>query len=230
MKGCRKLMDDFGSRIQEFISFDSGVDRYVNEAVGSRRYKVEITTEGGHSFGAFGNRNAIAYLASLIDTLYTIKVPDIGKTTYNVGTISGGTSVNTIAQQAEMLYEYRSNKREALEIMEEHFQSAIAFYRAKGIDVNVTLLGERPCGSDVDPERQQALNARCAKAGKDNYGVDVTFHYGSTDCNMPLSMGIPAVCVGCRGGAGVHTRDEYVLIDTLAPGLKVAAQLILYHF
>ena len=58
----------------------------------------------------------------------------------------------------------------------------------------------------------------------------VTFTSGSTDCNIPLSMGIPAVCVGCYNGAGAHTREEYVEIDSLLPGLKLAFDLILYHF
>lgn len=229
-KGCRKIMDQFGSRIREFITFDGAPSRYVNAAVGSRRYRVEVTTEGGHSYGAFGNRNAIAYLASIIKDLYAIQVPALGKTTYNVGTISGGTSVNTIAQQAEMLYEFRSDRKEDLEIMEKHFRSILKKYRDAGLDVQVTLMGERPCGTSVDVQRQQALERRCAAAGETYYGIPVTFHSGSTDCNIPLSMGIPSVCVGCRGGGGVHTREEYVDIDTLAPGIKVAADLILYHF
>lgn len=133
LKGSRKIMENFGDRIVEFITFDGSVNAIVNRAVGSRRYCIGIDTEGGHSYGAFGNRNAIAYLASLINTLYTIKVPSMGKTTYNVGTISGGTSVNTIAQHAEMLYEFRSDEREALNIMEQHLNAAIEFYRAKGI-------------------------------------------------------------------------------------------------
>ena len=127
---------------------------------------VEIDTEGGHSYGAFGNRNAIAYLASLIDTLYTIKVPEKGRTTYNVGTISGGTSVNTIAQHAEMLYEFRSDERESLEIMERHFLAAIEFYRTKGIAVTVTLVGDRPCAGGVDREKIEEMMARADAASK----------------------------------------------------------------
>lgn len=132
LKGIRHLFDTFGQRIREFISFDGGECRCVNRAVGSKRYRICVETEGGHSYGAFGNRNAIAYLASLIDTLYTIKVPPLGKTTYNVGTISGGTSVNTIAQHAEMLYEFRSDEAEALAIMEAHLEAALAFLPNQG--------------------------------------------------------------------------------------------------
>lgn len=230
LKGSRKIMQDFGSRIREFISLDGGIGGCVVKAVGSKRYRVAVRTEGGHSYGAFGNRNAIAYLASLIDTLYTMKVPPKGKTTYNVGTISGGTSVNTIAQYAEMLYEFRSDERESLAIMEQHFNAAVDFYRTKGIEVEVELLGERPCSGEVDEQREEALKQRAAEATRRHAGVETKFRVGSTDCNIPLSMGIPAICTGCYKGGGAHTREEWVQIDSLLPGLKIAFELVLHHF
>ena len=72
--------------------------------------------------------------------------------------------------------------------------------------------------------------ARSAQAVADHYGLEVKFRAGSTDCNIPLSMGIPAVCVGCVRGGGAHTREEFVEIDSLAPGLGVAFEMILSHF
>ncbi len=230
LKGSRRIMQDFGHRIREFISLDGGIGSCVVKAVGSKRYRVAVRTEGGHSYGAFGNRNAIAYLASLIDTLYTMKVPPKGKTTYNVGTISGGTSVNTIAQYAEMLYEFRSDERESLEIMEKHLNAAVDFYRAKGVEVDVELLGERPCSGEVDEAREEALKQRAAEAAKHHADVEMRFSEGSTDCNIPLSMGVPAICTGCYVGGGAHTREEWVRMDSLLPGLKIAFELVLYHF
>ena len=230
LKGTKKLFADFGNRIQEFITFDDHDYRGVNRAVGSRRYRIEIDTEGGHSYGAFGNRNAIACLASLIDTLYSIQVPPMGKTTYNVGTVSGGTSVNTIAQHAEMLYEFRSDCRESLAVMEAHLQNAIDAVRAQGISVTVTSVGDRPCSGDVDESKMAALMDRANALTLRHFGREISFGSGSTDCNVPLSMGIPAICVGCYEGAGAHTREEYVTIDSLLPGLKFAADMVLYHF
>lgn len=230
LKGSKKIMQEFGSRVREFVSLDGGSAGCVNRAVGSKRYRISIDTEGGHSYGAFGNRNAIAYLASMIDMLYTMKVPEKGHTTYNVGTISGGTSVNTIAQHAEMLYEFRSDEREDLEVMEKHLNAAIEVYRAKGVEVTVELVGDRPCSGEVDAEREMLLMARAAAAAKRHYNAEMTYHVGSTDCNVPLSMGIPAICVGCYTGRGAHTRGEYVNIDSLLPGLKFAFDLLLHHF
>lgn len=230
LRGIRHLFDTFDGRIREFISFDGGECRCVNRAVGSKRYRIAIETEGGHSYGAFGNRNAIAYLASLIDTLYTIKVPPLGKTTYNVGTISGGTSVNTIAQQAEMLYEFRSDEAEALTVMERHLEAALEFYRAKGVTVTSQLVGDRPCSAPVDEDAMAAITKRAQEATLLHYGRELTFAAGSTDCNIPLSRGVAALCLGVYRGFGAHTREEYVETDSLLPGMGFLLEMVLHHF
>lgn len=229
LKGVRKIMEQFGDRVIEFISFDGPGRSICNKAVGSMRYKIEIDTEGGHSFSKFGNRNAIAYLASLIQTLYTMKVPNRGTTTYNVGTISGGTSVNTIAQHAEMLYEFRSDDREDLAEMEEHLNAALAFYATKGIRVTSTLVGNRPCGAEIDPLKHDALIQRGIAAMEKYFGYTSGCRSSSTDSNIPLSMGIPAITISCGLGAGAHTREEYIEIDSQVPGLKLAFELILHY-
>jgi len=230
LKGCRKIIEEYGSRITEFYAIDGSNAKITNSAVGSKRYRVEVITEGGHSFRKFGNRNAIACLASLLTSLYEIKVPEQGKTTYNVGTISGGTSVNTIAQQADMLYEIRSDSRESLATMERHFNAAIDFYRTKGITVNVELAGDRPCMGDVDPARQQALMDKAAAAVRKYFRKEPIFESGSTDCNIPFSVGIPSVALGCYFGENSHTREEYLEIESLLPGLQLAFSLVLEYF
>ncbi len=230
LKGTRRLMADFGHRVKEFITFDGSPYGVVDRAVGSKRYRIEITTEGGHSLGNFGNRNAIAYLASLIDTLYTMKVPEKGVSSYNVGTISGGTSVNTIAQQAEMLYEFRSDEAESLAIMENHLRAALEFYRAKGVGVACELIGDRPCGAPVDEAAHRALIERAFAVSQEYYGCEkLHLSAASTDCNIPLSMGIPAICTGCVIGRGAHTREEWIDIASLLPGLKLCLALVVHH-
>lgn len=107
-------MKDYEGKIAVHVALDGSYDSVVTGAVGSLRYRVGVHTEGGHSYGKFGNLNAIQVLSSMIDTLYSYKVPAPGKSTYNVGTITGGTSINTIAQYAEMRFEYRSDVRESL--------------------------------------------------------------------------------------------------------------------
>ena len=230
LKGCREIMRVYGDRVREFVTLDANAPKGVNRAVGSRRFRVEVETEGGHSFNDFGRTNAIAVLASIIEKLYRIQVPFLGKTTYNVGLISGGTSVNTIAQHAEMLYEFRSDEREALTIMQQSFDEVIENSRAAGTNVKVTVVGDRPCGAPVDEIRMKQLVQRAQDAALRRYGHEISFGSGSTDCNIPLSLGIPAICVGCCRFHGAHTREEYVEIDSLHPGLNFLFDLLLQYF
>jgi len=231
LKGSKQIIKDYFDRLETITSFDGYYGFVVNDAVGSTRYNVEVITEGGHSYSNFGNNNAIAVLSDMIHELYKIKVPENGKTTYNVGTISGGTSVNTIAQQASMLYEYRSDSRIDLAIMKEKFENVVQSFRDKGFEINVTVLGERPCKGDVD---EAALNALTEKAVKLNEyftgGKQIYVGASSTDCNSALSVGIPAVCFGTCLGGGAHTRGEWILSDSLKTGLKLGASWILSYF
>jgi di/tripeptidase len=189
---------------------------------------VEILTEGGHSYSDFGNRNAIAALAEMIHRLYQYKVPDDGsKTTYNVGVIQGGTSVNTIAQQAEMLFEFRSDNRESMLIVKENFEAVVEEFREKGLEIHVTLIGERPCGNkDNRSEGQIKLEELCKSVMEKRTGKTVTFTSASTDCNIPFSMGIPAVTFGLIEGGGPHTREEWIEIESLKTGMNIAGDLL----
>lgn len=223
LKGTRQLMKDFGDKIKRLYAIDGGMKTVVNDAVGSKRYRISVKTEGGHSFGAFGNRNAIYYAAKMVDTFYSLKVPDIGKTTYNVGVIEGGTSVNTIAQNCSMMYEYRSNKKEGLAFMDRFFDSVIASFQTFGIEVTVEALGDRPCKGDVDPSGLTKI----VMEASEKYGYHRTEECGSTDCNIPLSMGIPAVCFGVYEGKGAHTREEWVDVESTRDGMKILSEVLL---
>lgn len=230
LKGCRRIMADYGHRIKEFVTFDDKNGQGVDRAVGSLRYRVAVETDGGHSFSNFGTPNAIAQLAELIGELYQVQVPDYGRTTYNVGTVEGGTSVNTIAQQAEMLYELRSDDQRGLAYMQQRFEEIMTAGRQRGMRITVTKVGDRPCGGDVDEQVQRAMKARADGAAVRYLGRPMKFKAGSTDCNIPLSMGIPSICVGCCDGDGCHTREEYLDISGIYPGLCMAFTMILHHF
>ena len=175
---------------------------------------------------------SIERLSAVIRKLYAYPLPQNGsRTTFNVGQITGGTSVNTIAQQAEMLYEFRSDDRDSLLDARRYFESVIGAFRAEGLDVETELLGERPCGrrDNADP-RQAALLQRCAEAVRRHAGIEPGVCAMSTDCNIPFSLGIPAAAVGlCRGG-GAHTREEWIETESLKAGFRIAAELISAHF
>jgi len=229
LKGVRQIMSDYAGKIHSLVSFDCQSDSIVSRAVGSQRWKVTVSTKGGHSFSDFGNTNAIAKLSELVGKLYRQNVPqkENCQTTYNVGLISGGTSVNTIAQHAEMTYEYRSNDRDCLAVMAQKFQDLIAESDSTDARFSVENIGDRPCGGNVPEDAHNALLSRCANAIHQIYGIHPPFCAASTDANIPLSQGIPAATFGLYRGGGAHTREEYVEIDSLTPGLKIALAFFL---
>lgn len=226
LKGTRALFEAYHGRIGRFISFDSNLDTVNDHCVGSHRYLVTVQTQGGHSFGDFGRKNAIAELAGIVREIYKLQVPvkEGTATTYNVGTISGGTSVNTIAQSAQMLCEYRSDDKVCMRIMETEF--ARIFRESAGEDVQVTVerVGDRPC-EDISPEKIRELKDLVVPVIETVIGKTVSFVSSSTDCNIPLSLGIPALCVGVNIHKGIHTREEWVEKASLLTGLEIAIRL-----
>lgn len=226
LKGSKKICQTYQGRIREFYSMDGGLGGVVNRAVGSSRFKVTVKTEGGHSYGSFGNANAIEKLSGLIQEIYQIQVPLEGKTTYNVGTIEGGTSVNTIAQEASMLCEFRSDSKESLLYMEEKFKE---IFDKDGVTVEV--IGIRPCENlnEEQSAKREALLVRAEELLYRVTGKKPDRRPGSTDCNIPLSLGIPSVCYGTYYGKGAHTREEYVEKDSLSMGYEVAFETVLNY-
>ena len=229
LKGVRQIAENYAGRIRELVSFDCGFDWLVERAVGSLRWEVSISTAGGHSYGDFGKTNAIAHLSKLICNLYCQNIPEKENTTttFNVGTIQGGTSVNTIAQNATMTYECRSDDRECLEIMEKQFFNCVHDVSTPDTTLKITQIGIRPCGCSVKTDAQYTLLNRCEHAIISVTGKPPRHCSASTDANIPLSLGIPAATFGLYRGGGAHTREEYVEINSLTAGLKIALRFLL---
>lgn len=233
LKGIKQIMKDYDGRVSAVYTFDGNYTHIVNACVGSHRYEVSFTTEGGHSFGAFGNRNAIAAMSKVICDLYACKVPEKqgAKTTFNVGIVEGGTSVNTIAQNAKMLFEYRSDDKDCLAYMQNYFEKTIEKAKNDNIaDIQVKMVGNRPCGGDVDKVKLEQMTQNSINICQKYSGVSCKIDSGSTDCNIPMSLGVPAVCVGAWTSAGTHTREEKLFLKSIPIGLKITAELILEYF
>ena len=225
LKGTRKLFDTYRGRIRSFTTFDECLGKgIVDTAVGSERYLIKVKTKGGHSFKDFGNRNAIAAISEIIAKFYEQDVSLEGRTTYNIGTISGGTSVNTIAEYAECTYEFRSTSKAALEKMHSSFESIInSFSSGNDVSINYDCIGIRPCGSDVDISWMEDI----AESLMRDYGLSTERRASSTDANIPLSLGIPAICIGIVEMHGQHTREEYMRISNYRTGLDLGYDYIL---
>ena len=221
--GVKEIFKEYEGRVKQFVTIDSQIGGVVNMAVGSHRYEVTAETEGGHSFSKFGNKNAIAALSEVVCEIYKLQVPqkENTTTTYNVGNIEGGTSVNTIAQRASMLCEYRSNDRECLAVMKENFERIFAAANTAETKLTVKMIGNRPCKGEVDKQAEAELIDAYRQAVKAVTVEDITLRMASTDANIPMSLGIPAIDVGSYIGAGAHRREEYVEKSSLVPGLEI---------
>ena len=228
LKGTRAVCDRYAGRIARFLSLDCHLDEIATRCVGSHRYEVTARTNGGHSYLAFGEKNAIAALCGIVQDIYALSVPTDGhsRTTYNVGTIRGGTSVNTIAQEATMLCEYRSDNAAHLQAMETAFARIFDRAATDGVNITVKRIGERPCMGDVDTDALEALINTCKRVTAEVTGEPPHDISSSTDCNIPLSRGIPSVCIGVYEGGGMHTREEWVTKASLPQGLEVAIRVL----
>ncbi len=228
LKGSKAIMEQYKDRISEFISFDAIMEHMYTKCVGSHRYSVEISTEGGHSYENFGNENAANHLAKIINAIYNIVVPEKEgtTTTYNVGIIEGGTSVNTIVQYAKMLCEYRSDDVECLEYMKDKFEQIFKDAEKEGVSVKVTKVGDRPCAKNVDERKLIALRDKCASIIEKHTNKKVSFISGSTDCNSAMAEGVPAIAMGVYNGDKYHTREEWLEIKSLDTGFDIAIDTI----
>lgn len=223
LKGIKYIVEKWKEQISEVVAVDGGSNDFVNRAVGSKRYLVTIETEGGHSWKDFGKSNAILTASTIIQALYEQNVSDGPKTTYNVGVIEGGTSVNSIAGNAEFMIDLRSESQPHLDRLDEAFNQIVKRENKNGIKVDLTLRGDRPCSNS---DRQTEIQRRIINVRK-NLGLETRFHSASTDANIPLSIGIPAITFGTREGDKAHTIHEYVELDSLEQGIKQLAYFIL---
>jgi tripeptide aminopeptidase len=202
-----------------FVNIDGGLDYIVNAGVGSRRLKITFSGEGGHSWGAFGKSSAIHGMGTAIAGIAKIEVPADPKTTYNVGVVSGGHSVNSIAQSAEMLLDMRSVSGAELAKLEREVRAVLDSAAAEtNTSYTAQVVGDRPTGSlSADSPLVQGL----VKLGAEN-GLKLLLEASSTDSNIPLSKGWPAVTVGFKRSENAHRVTEYLYIDSLIPGLEYA--------
>lgn len=215
LRGVKRLFDhELAGTIDRFVSVDgTGLD-LTAIAVGSLRYRVTFKGPGGHSYGAFGLANPVHALGRAIARISDLQVPQSPKTTFNVGRIGGGTSVNSIPFEAWMEVDMRSADAASLKALDAGFHKAVDLALAEEnerwnnngrLTVEKKLVGTRP-GGRVAPDSpivQSALSVARA------LGVETAVGEGSTDANIGISLGIPAVTIGGGGsGTGAHSLAE----------------------
>lgn len=216
LRGIRAAVDRYRADLGAVIAVEGhNLGRVTHAGVGSTRWRVRVNGPGGHSWGAFGKPNAIHGLSRIIAEISRLDVPAEPKTTYNVGTIEGGTSVNTIAPDASALVDMRSVDSGALKQLVDRVGQIVSTAAGDGLTVDVDVLGERPAG--VCPPGHPLVVA----AGNvlRQVGFEPVFDASSTDANIPISLGIPAVCIGITHGGLGHTTSEFIEVPPIATGL-----------
>jgi acetylornithine deacetylase/succinyl-diaminopimelate desuccinylase-like protein len=215
LRGVKALVDEtLQAPLDRFVSVDGTGYGITHIAVGSLRYRVTFTGPGGHSYGAFGIANPVHALGRAIAAFAETRSPADPKTTFNVGRIGGGTSVNAIAAEAWMEVDMRSASQDALRAIDTEFRKAVqdaldaenARWDQKGrLTANTMLVGERPSGvvAETAPIVETAVSVTRA------LGLPVELSEGSTDANVPISRNMPAITIdGGGSGTGSHTLEE----------------------
>ncbi len=224
LRGSREVMGRFGPSPAAWIVLEGGfLGRVCFHGVGSLRYRISVCTEGGHSWFDFGRPSAIHVLVDLAKQLTELRVPSDPKTTFNVGVIQGGASVNTIAESAHLELDLRSEDPDAFGELIAQVDCLRDTFAPAGADVSWEIIGRRPAGG-LPPDHPLVASALAALSEAGFEAGEIDTSPASTDANTPLSAGRPAVCIGLARGYHLHRLDEYIETDGLATGL---AQLLL---
>ncbi len=218
LRGAKHLWQTDGDRVDVWVALEGGMFGEAEvQGVGSRRLKISYHTESGHSWGNFGIPSAIHALGKLIYHITSLQVPSTPKTTFNVGLISGGISVNTIAPEAEMVLDMRSESAKALHDLENQVRDHIAAVaREERVEAKIMVVGDRPAGALPTDHWLVRLAEEAAKA----LNFSLTWKTGSTDINYALGQGKPAICLGISRGHKIHNVEEHVEIAPALLGLK----------
>jgi len=236
LRGMRALVDAYQDKVRAMIVMDgSGIDHVTTKALASRRLEVVISGPGGHSWSDFGMPNPINALVRASVRFINTKVPDSPRTTFNLGQVEGGTSVNSIPFEAKLKVDLRSESEAEIKRLETALRECVAAgvkdemdnarERTRGkLDWKVNLIGIRPGG---ELAADSALLA-ALRAADDAVGNESRIERSSTDANIPLSMGIDAIAIGAGGnGGGAHSLEEWYEPAGREVGLKRALLTLL---
>ncbi len=217
LRGMRAVTARFGDAAAYIVLEGGSFGHVVHQGIGVNRYEITVQAQGGHSWADFGQASAIHVLGRLIAALAEMAVPAKPKTTYNVGVIEGGRSINTIADEAHCLLDLRSEDAAALRRLTERATAVVnSFIEPPNVILQMKQIGQRPPGllprhADLVQWAGEALRqVGCPR---------VEYAAGSTDATIPLSLGYNAVCIGLAHSGNVHRLDEYLDPAYLGHGL-----------
>jgi tripeptide aminopeptidase len=223
LAGIREVLDYLGEKVATVIAVDGRMPSLMHRSQAARRYHLETTGPGGHSWDGFGTHSAIHEMAKIVTALSEVEVPVEPRTTFNVGTILGGKSVNAIAQSCAADIDLRSLETSRLAELERDLLEIVARVPAEGIHVEARITGERPAAE----EPLDSKPIKTAIGAARHLGFEAELTASSTDAALSLSRGISSISMGTYRGKGVHTLEEQVELTSLTTGLKWLALTVL---
>jgi acetylornithine deacetylase/succinyl-diaminopimelate desuccinylase-like protein len=224
LRGMQKIVNRFGAQVQAYLILEGmAFGQVYHRGLGVKRYRITAQTQGGHSWVDYGHPSAIHALAELVVQLAALSLPTNPRTSLNVGVFHGGTSVNTIAAQAMLELDLRSEGRQELEVLDEKVQELVArANQPEKVKMELELIGARPAG-EIPADHPLV---KLAFQAIQEQGHPANLNIGSTDANVPLSKGFPGITIGLTHGAGAHTVGEFIETAPLPQGLDQLLRLI----
>ena len=217
LNGMKSVVDRFGDDVLAYLVLEGMAFGHVyHKAVGVKRYRVTARTQGGHSWSDYGQPSAVLELSRLIGQLTMLKLPSRPRTTMNVGRIHGGTSINVIPAEAWLELDLRSEGPDELAKLVSDVEMLIESASMPKVHVEAQVIGERPAGEMSPDHPFIKLAKNCLK----EQGVNAVLTSGSTDANIPLSKGYPALVLGVSTGGGAHTKNEFINTEYVGRGME----------
>ena len=217
LRGMKAVVERFGADVRAYLVLEGlALGHVYYRAIGVKRFRVTARTSGGHSWSDYGQPSAVHELAKLVVELASLSLPTYPRTTMNVGRIAGGTSVNVIASEASLDLDLRSENQETLTALVSAVERLIEKANRTGVRVEAQVIGQRPAGEIAVSHPLVTLAKECLE----ELGMDAGLISGSTDANVPLSKGYPAIVLGITTGGSAHTIHEYIHTKPIAQGME----------
>lgn len=216
LKGMRHIVDRFKDRVKAYLVLEGiGLGMIQNAALGIHRYKIEVNTMGGHAWSNYGDPSAIHELIALSTKILSIKLPENPRSSINIGSISGGGSINSIANHAEIQIEIRSEDGTILESLARTLHKIARQPNTSEMEIAISEIGMRPSGR-ISENAPIILTAQAALRST---GLSPVFATSSSDASLPISLGYPATCLGITSGRQVHTAQETIDLQSIPKGM-----------
>lgn len=216
LRGIQAIVNRFGAGPLAYLVVEGiGLGTILNRGLGVERYRITMQAPGGHSWVDFGQPSAIHELCKLVCRLTSLPLPQAPCTTMNVGVIKGGTSINTIAAQAWLELDLRSEDGGILENLVRDVRNHAQAFQQTNVQVRMERIGRRMAGL-LPPEHPLVILGQEALS---DLGMDAHLDIASTDANLPLSRGYPSICVGITYGNHAHSPEEFILTDPVVQGM-----------